>query len=59
MTEGFFNSRWAPRPAHVLEGASLPAGFRLAGAAGGVKTPGAADLDLGLVVCDAQGNWLH
>jgi glutamate N-acetyltransferase/amino-acid N-acetyltransferase len=50
----FFSSRWVPCPAHVRElgaGAPLPAGFRAAGAACGLKADGA--LDLGLLVCDA------
>jgi glutamate N-acetyltransferase/amino-acid N-acetyltransferase len=55
VSAGFFTSRWAPRPDHVLEAATPPAGFRLAGAAAGVKAPGAGGLDLGLLVCDAAG----
>jgi glutamate N-acetyltransferase/amino-acid N-acetyltransferase len=50
----FFSSRWVPAPAHVRElpeGAGLPAGFRAAGVAAGLKTSG--DPDVGLLVCDA------
>ena len=47
----FFSSRWVERPEHVSELAGgLPAGFRAAGVAGGIKPSGA--LDVGLVVCD-------
>jgi glutamate N-acetyltransferase / amino-acid N-acetyltransferase len=51
----FFRSRWAPRPAHVLElgsDAGLPGGFRAAGVACGIKPSGKPDL--GLLVCDAE-----
>jgi glutamate N-acetyltransferase / amino-acid N-acetyltransferase len=48
----FFTSRWVPRPAHVEElGGGLPAGFRAAGVACGLKHDGAKDL--GLLVSDA------
>jgi len=50
-----FGSRWVEVPAHVreLEGdAGLPAGFRAAGAAAGLKPSG--DPDIGLLVCDAE-----
>jgi glutamate N-acetyltransferase/amino-acid N-acetyltransferase len=49
----FFASRWVPRPDHVteLEGSGLPAGFRAAGVAAGIKPSGAPDV--GLMVCDA------
>ncbi len=50
----FFHSRWAPAPAHVRElgpDAGLPAGFRAAGVACGIKPSG--NPDLGLLVCDA------
>jgi glutamate N-acetyltransferase/amino-acid N-acetyltransferase len=50
----FFASRWCPRPEHVRElhpGAPLPAGFRAAGVACGLKGDG--QLDLGLLVSDA------
>lgn len=51
----FFNSRWTtPAPAHVREldpaTAGLPAGFRAAGVACGIKPSG--NHDLGIVVCD-------
>jgi glutamate N-acetyltransferase/amino-acid N-acetyltransferase len=49
----FFDSRWVPRPDHVTELAldsGLPAGFRAAGVASGIKADG--KLDLGLLVCD-------
>jgi glutamate N-acetyltransferase/amino-acid N-acetyltransferase len=47
----FFRSRWVERPEHVreLEPAGLPAGFRAAGAAAGLKPEG---LDVGLLVSD-------
>jgi glutamate N-acetyltransferase/amino-acid N-acetyltransferase len=49
----FFRSRWVDRPAHVreLEPAGLPAGFRAAGAAAGLKPSG---LDVGLLVSDVE-----
>jgi glutamate N-acetyltransferase / amino-acid N-acetyltransferase len=50
----FFRSRWVPAPAHVRELAhdsGLPAGFRAAGAAAGIKRSGKPDV--GLLVCDA------
>jgi glutamate N-acetyltransferase / amino-acid N-acetyltransferase len=48
----FFSSRWVPRPGHVEElTGGLPAGFRAAGVACGLKHDGA--LDLGLLVADA------
>jgi glutamate N-acetyltransferase / amino-acid N-acetyltransferase len=49
-----FGSRWVPRPEHVRElapDAGLPAGFRAAGVACGIKQSGATDL--GLIVCDS------
>jgi glutamate N-acetyltransferase/amino-acid N-acetyltransferase len=51
----FFHSRWTPAPAHVRDlgpAAGLPAGFRAAGVACGIKPSGRPDL--GLLVCDAQ-----
>ncbi len=51
----FFHSRWAPAPAHVRDlgpDAGLPAGFRAAGVACGMKPSGKPDL--GLLVCDAE-----
>jgi glutamate N-acetyltransferase/amino-acid N-acetyltransferase len=50
----FFHSRWAPAPAHVRDlgpDAGLPAGFRAAGVACGIKPSG--NPDLGLLVCDS------
>jgi glutamate N-acetyltransferase/amino-acid N-acetyltransferase len=48
----FFDSRWVQRPDHVTEAAddTLPAGFRAAGVAAGIKPSG--DPDVGLLVCD-------
>ena len=51
----FFGSRWVPSPAHVRDlgpTAGLPAGFRAAGVACGIKPSG--NPDLGLLVCDAE-----
>ena len=51
----FFHSRWVPAPAHVRDlgpDVGLPAGFRAAGVACGIKPSGRADL--GLLVCDAE-----
>ena len=47
----FFRSRWVEAPAHVreLEPTALPAGFRAAGAAAGLKPSG---LDVGLLVSE-------
>jgi glutamate N-acetyltransferase/amino-acid N-acetyltransferase len=52
VTQEFFVSRWVHRPAHVSDdlGGGLPAGFRAANAAAGIKAGGA--IDLGLLVCD-------
>jgi len=49
----FFTSRWVPCPDHVteLEGDGLPAGFRAAGVAAGIKESGSPDV--GVMVCDA------
>jgi glutamate N-acetyltransferase/amino-acid N-acetyltransferase len=49
----FFASRWVPCPDHVTElgGEGLPAGFRAAGVAAGIKASGAPDV--GVLVCDA------
>jgi glutamate N-acetyltransferase/amino-acid N-acetyltransferase len=45
-------SRWVQTPDHVTENAGdLPAGFRAAGIAGGLKPSGG--LDIGLMVCSA------
>ena len=48
----FFRSRWIDAPAHVteLDPHSLPAGFRAAGVAAGLKPDG---LDVGVLVSDA------
>ncbi|HEX5853637.1 MAG TPA: bifunctional glutamate N-acetyltransferase/amino-acid acetyltransferase ArgJ [Solirubrobacteraceae bacterium] len=51
----FFRSRWVPAPTHVRElgsDAGLPAGFRAAGVAAGLKPSG--NPDVGLLVCDAD-----
>jgi glutamate N-acetyltransferase/amino-acid N-acetyltransferase len=51
----FFHSRWVPAPEHVRDlgpGAGLPAGFRAAGVACGIKPSG--NHDVGLLVCDAE-----
>jgi glutamate N-acetyltransferase/amino-acid N-acetyltransferase len=50
----FFRSRWVDVPDSVREvaGAPLPAGFRAAGAAAGIKPSGA--LDMGLLVSDSE-----
>jgi glutamate N-acetyltransferase/amino-acid N-acetyltransferase len=51
----FFRSRWVLAPAHVRElgpGAGLPAGFRAAGVAAGIKPSGKPDV--GLLVCDGE-----
>ena len=47
----FFRSRWVERPQHVseLEPAALPAGFRAAGVAAGIKSSG---LDVGVIASD-------
>ncbi|HEY2320983.1 MAG TPA: bifunctional glutamate N-acetyltransferase/amino-acid acetyltransferase ArgJ [Solirubrobacteraceae bacterium] len=53
MSAPFFSSRWVLCPAHVTElgGEGLPAGFRAAGVAAGIKASGAPDV--GVLVCDA------
>ena len=47
----FFRSRWVEAPGHVreLEPHALPAGFRAAGVAAGIKSEG---LDVGVLVSD-------
>jgi glutamate N-acetyltransferase/amino-acid N-acetyltransferase len=55
MSEGVFTSRWALRPDHVRESAAAPAGFRLGGCVSGVKAPGSSELDLGLLMSEAEG----
>jgi glutamate N-acetyltransferase / amino-acid N-acetyltransferase len=49
---GFFSSRWVEAPAHTAEAGptALPAGFRAAGVASGIKPEG---LDVGVLVSDA------
>jgi glutamate N-acetyltransferase/amino-acid N-acetyltransferase len=49
----FFDSRWVEAPSHVSEAADgrLPAGFRAAGVAAGIKPSGGPDV--GLLVCDS------
>ena len=44
-------SRWVETPGHVAEASGLPAGFRAAGVAAGIKPSGG--LDVGLMVSDA------
>ena len=50
----FFSSRWVERPDHVreLEPTALPAGFRAAGVAAGLKRSG---LDVAVLVSDEPG----
>jgi glutamate N-acetyltransferase/amino-acid N-acetyltransferase len=50
-TTTFFCSRWVEAPAHVteLDSRALPAGFRAAGVAAGLKASG---LDVGVLACD-------
>jgi len=51
----FFGSRWTPKPEHVRElesDAGLPAGFRAAGVACGIKPSG--NPDVGIIVCDSE-----
>jgi glutamate N-acetyltransferase / amino-acid N-acetyltransferase len=51
----FFHSRWVPAPEHVSDlgpTVGLPAGFRAAGVACGIKPSG--NSDLGLLVCDTE-----
>jgi glutamate N-acetyltransferase/amino-acid N-acetyltransferase len=49
----FFRSRWVEAPARVreLDPAALPAGFRAAGVAAGLKPEG---LDVGVLFCEAE-----
>ena len=48
----FFSSRWVDAPAHVceLDPTTLPAGFRAAGVAAGLKPSG---LDVGVLFCES------
>ena len=51
----FFHSRWVPAPSHVADlgpDAGLPAGFRAAGVAAGIKPSG--NPDVGMLVCDSE-----
>ena len=52
MSKGFFRSRWVDRPEHVrvVPEGGLPAGFRAAGVAAGLKDSGR---DVALIVSDA------
>ena len=51
----FFRSRWVDVPpfVHELEPHALPAGFRAAGAAAGLKAEG---FDVGVLSCDTESN---
>ncbi|MDQ6806628.1 MAG: bifunctional glutamate N-acetyltransferase/amino-acid acetyltransferase ArgJ [Actinomycetota bacterium] len=50
----FLSSRWVERPEQVAElDGGLPAGFRAAGVAAGIKASGR--LDVGMMVCDEPG----
>jgi glutamate N-acetyltransferase / amino-acid N-acetyltransferase len=51
VSASFFDSRWIERPEHVseLDPAALPAGFRAAGVAAGLKPDG---LDVGVLVSE-------
>jgi glutamate N-acetyltransferase / amino-acid N-acetyltransferase len=53
VSGGLFDSRWAKRPDRLHDIDAVPSGFRFAGVACGVKAPGSAELDLGLIVADA------
>ncbi len=53
VAQGFFRSRWIDAPENVTElSGGLPAGFRAAGVACGIKPSGATDL--GLLVSDSE-----
>jgi glutamate N-acetyltransferase/amino-acid N-acetyltransferase len=54
MSAGFFSSRFVPKPSHVLEIATMPAGFRLGGISCGVKHADSGVLDLGLLASDSE-----
>jgi glutamate N-acetyltransferase / amino-acid N-acetyltransferase len=53
----FFRSRWVDPPAHVkeLDPTALPAAFRAAGVAAGLKPEG---LDVGVLVSDERA-WVR
>ena len=54
-SQPFFRSRWVVAPPHVHDlgpAAGLPAGFRAAGVAAGIKESG--NPDVGLLVCDGE-----
>ncbi len=54
-SQPFFRSRWVVAPPHVHDlgpAAGLPAGFRAAGVAAGIKDSG--NPDVGLLVCDGE-----
>ena len=55
MSESFFTSRWVSRPPGLLDCAAIPAGFRFAALAAGVKDATPARLDVGLIVSDVAG----
>ncbi|MGA2756714.1 MAG: bifunctional glutamate N-acetyltransferase/amino-acid acetyltransferase ArgJ [Solirubrobacteraceae bacterium] len=55
MSESFFTSRWVSRPPGLLDCAAIPAGFRFAALAAGVKGPTPAGLDVGLIVAEPAG----
>jgi glutamate N-acetyltransferase/amino-acid N-acetyltransferase len=52
VSEGFFRSRWVTKPEHVeeLDPVALPAGFRAAGVAAGLRQP--PGLDVGVLFSD-------
>jgi glutamate N-acetyltransferase/amino-acid N-acetyltransferase len=52
VSEGFFRSRWVTKPEHVeeLDPVALPAGFRAAGVAAGLRQP--SGLDVGVLFSD-------
>ncbi len=54
MSEGFFTSRWVSCPEHATERdpGGLPAGFRAAGVAAGIKPSGQPDV--AVIVSDAE-----
>ena len=56
MSAPFFRSRWVEVPDGMreIDGAPLPAGFRAAGVAAGIKKSDPPALDVGLLVSDAE-----